>query len=256
MRIIPAGNASAWTGPGGNNTYLIEGRVPTLVDAGIGAPEHLDTLAGALAGAALSQVVVTHGHPDHASGIAALQERWPAVEIRALAPLRSATLVVNDGDVVAAGDASLVVVATPGHAPDHAGFFDEETRDFYCGDLVREGGSIVIGASQGGDVGQYLRSLRRVGRLQPARLLPGHGPIIDDPAAVLDRIIRHRLDREAQVLEALSHAPRTLSELVTTVYADLAPALEPAAADTLLAHLLELERTGRAVRRGSGWSRA
>jgi len=62
----------------GNWTWLIPGRVPTLIDAGIGNPRHLDALTDALGGAALAQVLVTHGHPDHASGAAAIAERMPA----------------------------------------------------------------------------------------------------------------------------------------------------------------------------------
>ena len=75
-RLFLALNPSPMTGAG-NNTYLIDGAVPTLVDAGIGASGHIDALAAALAGRPLARVIVTHGHADHASGVPALRARWP-----------------------------------------------------------------------------------------------------------------------------------------------------------------------------------
>ena len=66
--LIPAGNPSAWTGPTGNNTYLLQGRAPTLIDAGVGQPDHVEAIARALAGQPLDAVLITHGHVDHQLG--------------------------------------------------------------------------------------------------------------------------------------------------------------------------------------------
>ena len=61
---------------------------------------------------------------------------------------------------VPAGDGTLEIVPTPGHAPDHLCFFDREAGDLYCGDLARRGGTIVIPARKGGDLRAYLASLQ------------------------------------------------------------------------------------------------
>ena len=81
MICLPACNPSSWTGPTGTNTYLLAGGVTTLIDAGVGHPDHLDAVAAALEGAPLSQVLITHGHSDHAGGIPALLARWPDLRV-------------------------------------------------------------------------------------------------------------------------------------------------------------------------------
>src|SRR5215203_1226654 len=115
-RLFLAGNPGTLTGPG-NNTYLFDGGEPTLIDAGVGRPEHIEDIASHLNGRALRRVLVTHGHPDHASGVPALRERWPGIEaLKWNLPGESGWLPLSDGDRVRAGDIWLTVVHTPGHA--------------------------------------------------------------------------------------------------------------------------------------------
>jgi glyoxylase-like metal-dependent hydrolase (beta-lactamase superfamily II) len=251
--LIPAGNASAWTGPTGNNTYLLPGRMPALVDAGVGQPDHIEAVARALAGRALESVLVTHGHVDHASGAPALAARWPGVRIRRFGTGPDPLL---PDERLAAGDVTLRVVPTPGHAPDHVCFLIEETRDLLCGDLVRLGGTIVIPATRGGDLREYLESLRRVRDLNPARLLPGHGPIVTDPLQLIDEYIRHRAHREEQIVAALTPSGVSVGEIVSHVYPGLLAALRTAAEETTLAHLIKLSGEGRALERGGHWFQA
>ena len=249
MLRLAAGNPSPWTGPGGNNTYLLDGTVPTLVDAGVGHLAHLTALEAALAGRPLAQVLVTHSHPDHAGGIPALTARWPGATVR-----NAGGDSCRDGEVIRAGDARLLAIHTPGHAPDHFCFLDMETRELYCGDLARLDGTIVIPASKGGNLVQYLDALRRVRSFAPARLLPGHGPIIEDAQGLIDRYLQHRAARERQILEIVGGAPRHVSQIVGCLYSGLDPSVVPAAADSVLAHLIKLRDDGRARESADGWT--
>jgi glyoxylase-like metal-dependent hydrolase (beta-lactamase superfamily II) len=234
--LIHAGNPSEWTGPSGNNTWLLPGRESALVDAGVGHATHVEEVARALNGAPLVRVLITHWHPDHVKGLPALKDRWKG-------------LVVVDaaGGQVPAGDGSLEIVPTPGHSPDHLCFFDRDAGDLYCGDLARLGGTIVIPARKGGDLRAYLASLRLVRDLAPRRLLPGHGPIVDDPAALIDEYIAHRQKREQEILQAMLEGARTVADIVRRVYPALPASLSEAAADSVRAHLTKLRDDGRAT---------
>jgi len=242
----------------GNWTYLLTGRHPVLIDAGTGLQPHLDAIAEARPEGP-GHVVVTHAHGDHASGVTALRQHWPATTFAKLPwpgrddryPAEWAAL--RDGDVIPAGDGSLEVVHTPGHAPDHIALWDAESRTVFSGDLVTLGTTVVILVSAGGSLVQYLDSLRRVMALNPRRLLPAHGNVIDEPAAVIQKYLDHRAEREAQVLGAVRSGLATVDALVTGIYRGLAPALVPMARESVLAHLIKLEDEGRVRREGEMW---
>ena len=255
---IPAFNPGPLTGAG-NVTWLIPGRLPLLVDAGTGQAQHLSSLDGALDGTRLAHVVVTHNHSDHASGVMAMAGRdpaltfaklvWPERDQRYAVPWR----VLADGDLVEAGDTALEVLHTPGHAPDHICLWHEESRTLFSGDLALAHTTVVVPASAGGDMAAYLASLERVLALDPERMLPAHGPVIEEPEKLVRAYLRHRRAREAEILHRLEREPATVAALTSAMYAGLPESLLPSASDGLLAHLIKLEREERAVHDGDVW---
>jgi glyoxylase-like metal-dependent hydrolase (beta-lactamase superfamily II) len=255
---IHAFNPGPYTGDG-NWTWLIRGRVTTLIDAGTGEPQFLEALSHALDGAALTQVIVTHGHGDHASGVTALAARFPGVRLLKMPwPERDARWPaswepVADGATIAAGDDTLTAIHTPGHAPDHLCLWHAESRTMFCGDLAQMGTTIYIPSNSQGDLVAYLTSLQRVLTLRPIRLLPAHGPVIDDPEAVLRGYLQHRQEREQQIISLLREGASSPDAIVTRLYRGLNETLVAMARESVLAHLLKLEREGRAAREEHAW---
>ncbi len=256
--LIRAHNPGPYTGAG-NNTYLVRGRIPTLIDAGTGDPRHLADLEAALGGEPLAQVLVTHGHVDHASGAPLIAVRWPGAVFRKM-PWQErderypiAWQPVADNDAIEAGDGRLRALHTPGHAPDHLCFYEDASGVLFSADLLVAGGTVVIPATRGGSLADYLASLKRIQALAPARLLPAHGPAIEDPAAILREYLDHRQRREDQVIAALGAGATTPEAIVARIYDTLPSDLVAAASDSVLAHLIKLEADGRVRRVGEDW---
>lgn len=235
-QLLSAGNPGPYTGDG-NNTWLLNGAEPTLIDAGTGETTHLEAIAAALGGRPLTRVLVTHDHPDHSSGVPRIRDRWPEVEVRAVASTHAPARSLTDGENVRAGDRVLQVICTPGHAPDHVCFWDAAARELYSGDMVLLHTSVLIPAGRGGSVRAYLASLERMAGLGAQRFYPGHGPVIDDPGTVIRRTVLHRLARESQIIACLDQGVADVDAIVARLYPGLQAGLERAARLTVEAHL-------------------
>ena len=245
---ILAPNPSVMTGPG-TNTFLVADEAPgavVVIDPGPDIPDHLRRIADEVASRGTARaILVTHGHPDHEEGAAALRNllgapvyAWSREGVPAL------DSALADDEVVPVGARRLRALYTPGHRFDHLCFLLEDSATLFAGDLIAGEGTVVIAPPEG-DLLDYMASLRRLRALNPRLILPAHGPLLDQPQAVLDYYITHREEREQQVLAALAAGPQPLMDLVRVVYAEVNPDLHPLAAQSLLAHLQKLEREGR-----------
>jgi glyoxylase-like metal-dependent hydrolase (beta-lactamase superfamily II) len=251
-------NPNLFTGPG-TNTYLVgTGRERILLDTGQGVPAYLPVLERALAqaGCRIQEIVLTHGHPDHNGGVAALRERYGPLRVSKRphagfdaacpAPIHA----LDDGETVATEGATLRAVYTPGHAEDHLCFVLEEEQSLFSGDNVLGVGTTVIPA-QGGDLLDYMRSLARLQQETPRAIYPAHGPRIDDGVAKLAEYVAHRNAREREILAAMQDGASLIPEIVATVYAAYPVALHGPARQSVCSHLLKLEREGRVRRDGA-----
>jgi glyoxylase-like metal-dependent hydrolase (beta-lactamase superfamily II) len=261
IRRVVAPNPGRMTGPG-TNTWLYGRERLLVVDPGPDSPAHVEALVAAIGAARVVAILVTHTHRDHSPAANALHARYGAPRVGRHPRGRefhdedfTAEIVPEDGARFACDAGELVAVRTPGHASNHVCWHHPGTRSVATGDHVLGTVSPVI-LPPDGDMGEYLDSLARLQRLDLAALLPGHGPTLTDPPRVLAGLVRHRLAREAKVQAALGPAPLGLDALLARVYDDVDPALHGFARYSLLAHLIKLERDGRATRAGEEWRAA
>jgi glyoxylase-like metal-dependent hydrolase (beta-lactamase superfamily II) len=232
-RCVLAPNPGIMTLDGTNTWVLREpGGRAVVVDPGPLDQPHLDTVAEAAGDVAA--VLLTHGHADHSEAARHFAERM-GCGVRALDPEhRLGAEGLHDGDVVAVDGLELHVVGTPGHTSDSLSFVLPAEAVVLTGDTVLGRGTTVV-AHPDGKLGAYLDSLRRLHALAEAqevtRVLPGHGPVIEDALAALDHYLAHRRDRLEQVREALRvlGADASARAVVEHVYVDVDPVLWGAA---------------------------
>jgi glyoxylase-like metal-dependent hydrolase (beta-lactamase superfamily II) len=253
--LVRANNPSPMTLEGTNTWVLVEPGADQaiVVDPGPDDATHRDAVMAAVEAAGAKQValiVLTHGHADHAEGAPALGH-LAAAAIRAIAPAHCSPgqQPLSDGERLTIGGLHVDVIATPGHTADSACFVIDADAALLTGDTILGRGSTVVARPDGG-LADYLATLHRLRALVDERqllvVLPGHGPVVDDPAAKIDAYLQHREERLQQV-RAAATTSGTVDEVLQTVYGDVAPELQFAARWSLLAQLDYLRDEGVSV---------
>jgi glyoxylase-like metal-dependent hydrolase (beta-lactamase superfamily II) len=234
----------------GTNTWLLsepDALTCVVVDPGPLIEAHLQAVvaeAGARA-QRITRILLTHGHADHAEGAARLAALTGA-PVQALDPAhRLGGEGLHDGDAVEVDGLEIRVIGTPGHTADSLCFLLPADAAVLTGDTILGRGTTVV-AYPDGRLDDYLSSLQRLRALAQehllASVLPGHGPVLDDPLRVLDFYLAHRKERLEQVASALAEGAQTPADVVRRVYADVDPALWPAAELSVRAQLDYLSR--------------
>lgn len=256
-----APNPSVMTGPG-TNSYLFGKTSLTLVDAGPASDAHLAALRAAVSaiGLPLTHLLCTHSHKDHSPAASLLAREfnipcWGAglvddpFQDRNWQPAR----VLADNDSVTLGGMTLKAIATPGHVSNHLCYLLEDEQLLFSGDHLINGSTVVI-IPPAGSMSAYMQSLARLQQEQIEVIAPGHGDLIQQPAALIDSTLLHRKLREDKVAAALAAAPgSTAQELVPQVYQDVGAHLYALAALSLAAHLIKLGEEGRAKEDAGHW---
>ncbi|MBU2958983.1 MBL fold metallo-hydrolase [Paracoccus sp. 1_MG-2023] len=262
LRIL-APNPSPLTGPG-TTTFLLGRDQVAVIDPGPDDPAHIEAVARA-GRDRIGHILITHAHRDHSAGAARLSRltgapvlafgtategRSPVMQRLAaggllcggegldhdFAPDRR----LRDGDIIKTPEWRLIAMHMPGHAAGHMCFGWDDT--VFCGDLVMGWSSTLISPPDG-DLGDYFRSLDRLGQTGASRLLPTHGDPIENPAPRLAELARHRRERSRQIIAALRERGDSAQGLARRIY-DIPEPLLPAAERNVLAHLIALHHVG------------
>jgi glyoxylase-like metal-dependent hydrolase (beta-lactamase superfamily II) len=241
----------------GTNTFVVGRDQAYIIDPGPNLESYQDFLAQWLQENERRPlaVLLTHGHPDHASGAAHLKNLLtiPLWSSAAMADEQARRLSVDnsleDGRSFVVDGDTLRVIASPGHAADHVAFWLEEPRILFSGDTLLGQGSTLIAPPEG-DMSAYMDTLEAMQRLRPRLIAPGHGPIVTDPELKIEEYIRHRREREEQLLQILARGPAGEEELVYRVYVDVDPALRSLARGSVQAQLAKLVAERKVIQSG------
>jgi len=251
------------------NAYIVGHQELVILDPGSPYEEEQAALAACVdelvsEGRRLREIILTHHHPDHVAGVGALLEhlggRVPVAAHRLTAEsLRGQVRVdrfIEDGDVIElAGEPTLELRAmhTPGHTRGHLSFYEARTQALITGDNILGLGSVLIDPPEG-NMRDYLASLERYRALLPnvRVLFGGHGAAVASPRAKIEEYIAHRLEREANILQAVRAGACVPAEIVARVYTDVNPKAHAMAERAVLAHLEKLEADDLVARTGDG----
>ncbi len=269
VRRVVAHNPSAFTFHG-TGTYIVGRGKVAVIDPGPTDPAHIDALTNALRHETVTHILVTHTHRDHSPGTVELQRRTGAPSFAfGPHPLPKGALAVEEGgdhdfqpdEIMTDGDTldghgwTLTALHTPGHISNHLCFNLREEQALFSGDHVM-GWSTTVISPPDGNMTDYYASLRRLLPREEDRYYPTHGAPIDmhstglKPQRFVQALLQHRAGREEQILRCLSAAPQTIPQMVTTMYHDVPSYLHPAAARSVLAHLIHMTEEGRVVSDG------
>jgi len=250
------------------NCYIVGSREFVVIDPASPYPEEQDALASCVddlqrEGRTIREIILTHLHPDHVSGVGALvehlREKVPVAAHRltkeALEGSVRVDRLIEDEDVIELEGnprLSLRALHTPGHARGHLCFYEEASGTLITGDNIVGLGSVLIDPPEG-NMRDYLRSLERLQALPKLTVLFGaHGAPVGGPHAKIEEYIAHRLEREAKILDAVRQGAREPKEIVARVYTDVHPQSHAMAERAVLAHLDKLETDNLVTRHGDG----
>jgi glyoxylase-like metal-dependent hydrolase (beta-lactamase superfamily II) len=247
----------------GTNTYIVgTGDELAIIDPGPDDAEHLSAILAAIGARRVSHILITHTHRDHTDGLPALLAATGAKTAgfgrralrrgtRRASPSGSEfvdqdfvpDVPLADGGRLAGDGWAFAAVHTPGHAPDHLCFELEGTGVLFSGDHVMGWNTSVVAPPEG-NMGDYLRSLERVGGRDDRVYLPGHGGMVDEPQRLVKAFLLHRRMREQAILDCIQAGTNTVRAIVPAIYRDLNPKLVNAASLSVLAHVEHLISRG------------
>lgn len=252
LRRITAPNPGPFTFCG-TGTYVVGSGQVAVIDPGPAIQSHVDALLDQLGGETVTHILVTHAHADHSSACHLLQQHVDApvyaypqdhgyhnemgrIEADGYDVSFKPDIAITDGHTIEGGKWTLRALHTPGHASDHLCFHIDQYNELFCGDHVMGWSSSIVSPPDG-NMSDYMRELERLLNRTETRYWPTHGGPIVQPQKWVQRLIDHRLAREAAILDCVHSGYASASEMVPKIYSDLAQEMHAAAERSLRASL-------------------
>lgn len=245
----------------GTGVFIIGTDSVCVIDPGPTSPDHVAAIDRALEGRTVSHILVTHHHADHSPLAKPLAEKHGCqvygfsletspsedslVQLEAGDDLTfKPDVEIRNGHIVKGDGWTIEAIHTPGHTSNHLCYALHEENTLFSGDHIM-GWSTSVVVSPDGHMGDYLESLNTVLDRNFDVIRPTHGPAITEVRPFVQAYIDHRLARETQILGALGQGLETISDIVALLYKDVDKRLHPAAAHSVLSHMIYLRETGR-----------
>lgn len=217
------------------NSFLVVGNdTSLLIDAGWdNEDDHRERMAyiEALDAPPVSELIITHRHPDHGGGAAHIHQATNAaltchpldrevIERERLQGRAPIAYEVLGGEVRDLGGLTIEIHHGPGHTAGCLALYIPERGALFATDTVM-GISTTILRPEEGNLRDYANTLELFKRIAPKTIYSGHGAPIDDPAKRLDQLSRHREQREQELFRVLGEGTYTVHEIRETMYSGL-----------------------------------
>lgn len=202
----------------------------------------------------IDKILITHWHHDHVGGVqdviqlegAKNAEIWKYPRSDEEEKFDFPVKQLKDGQEFSVDDKDhLKVLYTPGHTTDHICLSLSTDRSLFSGDCILGETTAVFE-----DLFDYMQSLDKILVFRPSTIYPGHGKVVADPVDKIEYYIKHRQQREAQILAVLKAHPQqsfTELEIVAEIYVDTPKELYPAAAYNVNHHLGKLRKEHQVI---------
>ena len=261
VRRMTARNPSGFTF-NGTGTYVIGHGNVAVVDPGPMIDEHIAALSDALAGEAITHILITHSHLDHSELAPDLSRILDAPTFAFGKALDGQSKQMNnivkmglkyepigvdhsfkpdyflkDQEKLVSSEWKIIAHHTPGHLSNHIcyQYFDY----LFTGDHIMDWSTSVISPPEG-DISQFMNSCEKLCKHNWEKFYPGHGFPVESPNKRLMELMHHRMKREAEIINILRRTEATISQITKSVYSDIDKNLLTVASRNVTAHLIDL----------------
>jgi endoribonuclease LACTB2 len=238
------------------NAWLLGNKNPIIVDPAARGPHEREEIVRTMASNPPSAIFLTHHHHDHIGSATHLRSHF---NIPILAHEKTNKILpfsidqeIKENDILQSDTEEWLAIHTPGHAPGHLCLLSQKDQTVVAGDMVAGEGTILINPKEG-SIREYLSSLEKLRTLNPSKLLPAHGPILNNAEKTLCHYISHRQHRLEQIRETLKVGPLSEAEIAREMYTNIPDVLLPAAAIQVYCGLIWLQEEGIVLQENNHW---